>query len=79
MADKALNGRHLATAFCRRGIERKWRRLMEEEARPGTGRALTAYGDPLSQVTSFKYLGQVLAAEGQQMAGSGAYPKERHT
>ena len=26
-------------------------------------RALTAYGEPLSQVTSFKYLWRVLAAE----------------
>ena len=25
--------------------------------------ALTSYGDPLSQVTSFKYMGQVLATE----------------
>ena len=33
--------------------------------RPGKGvyRAFTAYGVPLSQVTFFKYLGQVLAAD----------------
>ena len=29
----------------------------------GTERALTAYGVPLSQVTSFKYIGQVIAVE----------------
>ena len=44
-------------------MERKWRRLAEEEAREGTDRSLTAYGVPLSQVTSFKYLGRVLKAE----------------
>ena len=41
----------------------KWLPLEEEEAREGTYRALTDYGFPLSQVTSFKYLGRVLAAE----------------
>ena len=60
---KALNCRHLATALCRQGMDRKWRSLAEEEAREGTVRALTAYGVPLYQVTSFKYLGRVLAAE----------------
>ena len=36
---------------------------MRTEAREGTERALTAYGVPLFQVYSFKYLGRVLAAE----------------
>ena len=44
-------------------MERKWNRLEEEDTREGTERALTAYGSPLSQVTSFKYLERVLAAE----------------
>ena len=44
-------------------MERKWRRLAEEEACEGTERALTAYAVPLSQVTSFKCLVQVFAAE----------------
>ena len=44
-------------------MERNWRRLVEEEAWEETDRALTAYGVPFSQVTSFKYLGQVIAAE----------------
>ena len=44
-------------------MERNWRRLAEEEEQEGTERALTAYGVYLSQVTSFKYLGIVLAAE----------------
>ena len=53
---KALNGRHLTTAFYRRNIERKWNRLVEEEAREGMQCPLTAYIVPLSQVTSFKCL-----------------------
>ena len=44
-------------------MERKWRRLAGEEARAGTERELTAYGFPLSQVTSFKYLEKFLTAE----------------
>ena len=44
-------------------MERKWHRLAEEEARERTEKALTAYGVPLSQVTSFNYLWQVMAAE----------------
>ena len=60
---KALNGRHLTTALCRRVMERKWSHLADEEAREGTERALTAYISPLSQVTSFKYLGRVLGEE----------------
>ena len=57
---KALNGRHLTAAFCRRGDERKWRRLAEEEARAGGEGAITAYGILLSPVNSFKYFGRVL-------------------
>ena len=60
---KALNSRNLETKSCKRGMERKWRHLAEEEAQEGTERALTAYGSPLSQVTSLKYLGRVLAKE----------------
>ena len=44
-------------------MERKWHRLSEEESQEGTEREITAYGVPLSQVTSFKYLGRVLAKE----------------
>ena len=44
-------------------MDRKWRCLEEEEARKGTERALTAFGFPLSQVTSFNYLERFLAAE----------------
>ena len=44
-------------------MEINWRRLAEEEAQGGTERSLTSYGVPLSQVTSFKYLGIFLEAE----------------
>ena len=60
----ALNGRNLVTEIYRQGMERKWSCLVEEEDREGMERALTTYGFPLYQVTSFKYLRQVLAAEG---------------
>ena len=63
LPQKDLNVRHLAAAFCRGRMERKWNRLAEEEAQEGTDRAITDYGYPLSQVTSFNYLGQVLSAE----------------
>ena len=60
---KALNVWNLTNVLCRRGMERKWHRLAEEEPREETERALTAYGSPLSQVTSFNYLEIFLAAE----------------
>ena len=60
---KELNGRHLATELCMRGMDSKWCRLAEEKAWEGAERAITAYGSPLSQITSFKYLGRVLVAE----------------
>ena len=44
-------------------MDKKWRSLEEEEAREGEERALTSYGVPLYQVTSFKYLGRGFAAE----------------
>ena len=44
-------------------MEIKWRRLAEEDAQEGTERSLTYDVLTLSQVTSFKYLGIVLAAE----------------
>ena len=63
VTQKALNVWNLTNVLCRRGMERKWHCLAEEEAREGKERALTAYGFILSQVTSFKYLERVLAAE----------------
>ena len=57
---RTLNGRHLATAQCTRGAERKRRRLGEEELRESFERAFQAYGAPLENVTEFKYLGRVI-------------------
>ena len=53
---KALNGRHLATEFCRRREERKWNQLAEEEEREGTeaATAITAYRIPLYPIYFFK-------------------------
>ena len=62
VSHKALNGRHLATAFFQRGEERKKFCLEEEESCAGTELAITAYEIPLSLVISFKYLGRVLLA-----------------
>ena len=62
VSHKSLNGRHTKTVFCRRGEERKRRRLVEEEARAGYETVITAYGIPLALVTSFKYLEQILMA-----------------
>ena len=44
-------------------MERKWCCLEDEEAREMMETSLIAYGVPLSQVTSFKYIGRVLDAE----------------
>ena len=44
-------------------MERNWSRLAEEDTWEGTDRSLAAYGVPLSQVTSFKYMGRVFAEE----------------
>ena len=44
---RALNGRHLSTAQCDRGVERNRRRLAEEELRDISERAFQAYGAPL--------------------------------
>ena len=38
--------------------------MVGEEAQAGTDMAITAYGTPLSSITSFKYLGRVLSAAG---------------
>ena len=56
-----LNGRHITTAQCAKGAERKRRWLSEEDMRKSTERAFKYYGRPLATVTSFKYLGQILA------------------
>ena len=59
---RTLNGRHPATAQCTRGADRKGRQLAEAELREITERAFETYGEPLENLTRFKYLGWVLKA-----------------
>ena len=59
---QALNGRHHATEMCKKGAERKRRRMAEAELRDSTERAFEAYGKPLETVANFKYLGRVMTA-----------------
>ena len=59
---RALNGRHISTAQCAKGAERKLQRMAEEEMRESAERAFKVYGRPLEMVNSFKYLGRVLTA-----------------
>ena len=57
---EALNWAQLTSGMCRRGTERKRRRIVVEETEEWTGRVLLAYGTPLKAVPLFKYLGQTL-------------------
>ena len=59
---KALNGRHLGTAQCAKGAERKRQRLAETETRENLERAFSAYGQPMEAVLVFWYLGRLLTA-----------------
>ena len=59
---RALNGRHHTNAMCRKGAERKRRRMAEAELRESTEMAFEAYGKPIETVTNFKYLERVMAA-----------------
>ena len=59
---RALNGRHLGTNQCRKGAERKLRRLAAAEGEAATERAFNAYGRRLNSVKEFRYLGRVLTA-----------------
>ena len=57
-----LNGRHPTTAQCASGEEQKRRYLAEAELRESTERAFWAYGEPLENVSEFKYLIWVMTA-----------------
>ena len=57
---RSLNGLHQRTAECKKGEERKRRRLTAEEERAVTSRAFSTYGPPLEIVTYFRYLGRVI-------------------
>ena len=57
-----INGRHLGTAQCKKGAERKRRRLAETETMENLERAFHAYGKPMEAVSEFRYLGRLLMA-----------------
>ena len=48
--------------MCRRGAERKRRRLAETEIQESTEMAFVVYGKQLKTVPSFKYLRRILTA-----------------
>ena len=57
---KALNGRHLETNQCKKGAERKQRRLAAAEVETTSEKAFHAYGDKMRAVTEFRYLGRAM-------------------
>ena len=59
---KALNGRHLGTAQCSKGAEKKRQWLAETETRENLERAFKAYGESMKAVSEFRYLGRLLTA-----------------
>ena len=59
---RELNVRHHTTTLCKKGAERKRRRMAEAELRKITERAFEAYGKPLETVLTFKYPGCVMTA-----------------
>ena len=75
---KALNGRHLVTLQCKKGAERKQRRLAETETRENADRAFHAYGKLMEAVSEFRYLGRLLmATDGDWTAVAGNIRKAR--
>ena len=59
---KSLNGQHVTTAQCDKGVECKRRWLAAEEMRDITVRDFQGYSRPIKTVTSFKYLGRIITA-----------------
>ena len=57
---KALNGRHLGTAQCKKWAEQKRRRLANTAMRENSERAFHAYGKPIKAVSEFRYLRRLL-------------------
>ena len=55
-----LNRRHLGTSQCKKGANHKRQQLAEEETRESPERGFEAYGEPIKNVSAFKYLGRVL-------------------
>ena len=64
--------------MCKKGAERKRRRIAEAELRDSTERAFEAYGKPLEMVATFKYLGKVMTeGDDDWPAVAGNLVKER--
>ena len=61
---RAFNGRHKSTTMCKRGAERKLRRLAEAEIRESMKMAFEVYGQHIQSVPRFTYLGRVMMAGG---------------
>ena len=57
---KALNGCHLETNQCKKGGERKQRRLAAAEVETTSEKAFHAYGNKMWAVTEFRYLGRLM-------------------
>ena len=57
-----LNDRHKSTMMCKRGAERKRRRLAEAEIRESTEMTFEVYGHQIHSVPRFTYLGRVMTA-----------------
>ena len=57
-----LNRLHPNTAQCAKGLERKWYRLVAEEAWASTEMDFMEYCHPLTNVAAFKYIGRILTA-----------------
>ena len=58
----ALNVRHPNAAQCAKSMEQNRGRLAEEEMRAIMDTDFQSYGRPLTSVSSFNYLGQVLTS-----------------
>ena len=59
---ESLNQVQPTSAMCRRGTERKGRRLVVEETEEQMGRVFSSYGKPLTAVSSFQYLERTLSS-----------------
>ena len=58
----SLNGQHVTTAQCDKGVERKMCWLSIDEIRDSTEQAFQSYSRPIKTVASFKYLGRIITA-----------------
>jgi hypothetical protein len=64
MTYAAINGRHYKTALCRDGVARKAQHAAVECTHLALRLTFTVYGKELERVEVFKYLGRLLAYNG---------------